>query len=46
MMTRIRGISNAKAKRELGWAPRYPSYQQGFTTGLGDGRATSVQTGA
>jgi nucleoside-diphosphate-sugar epimerase len=23
MMTRIRGASNAKAKRELGWVPRY-----------------------
>jgi nucleoside-diphosphate-sugar epimerase len=25
MMTEIRGASNAKAKRELGWAPRHPS---------------------
>jgi 2-alkyl-3-oxoalkanoate reductase len=25
-----RGASNAKAKRELGWAPRYPSWRQGF----------------
>jgi 2-alkyl-3-oxoalkanoate reductase len=36
MMTQIRGISNAKAKREFGWSPRYPSYREGFTTGLGD----------
>jgi nucleoside-diphosphate-sugar epimerase len=42
MMTRIRGISNAKAKRELGWSPRYPSYREGFTTGLGNGQPTSV----
>jgi 2-alkyl-3-oxoalkanoate reductase len=28
--TRARGASNAKAKRELGWAPRYPSWRQGF----------------
>ena len=25
MMTEIRGASNAKAKRELGWIPRHPS---------------------
>jgi hypothetical protein len=29
-MTRIRGASNAKAKRELGWEPRYASWRQGF----------------
>jgi nucleoside-diphosphate-sugar epimerase len=36
MMTRIRGTSNVKARRELGWVPRYPSYREGFTAGLGD----------
>ncbi len=36
MMTQIRGMSNAKAKRELGWAPRYPSYREGFRDGLAD----------
>jgi hypothetical protein len=36
MMTQIRGTSNAKAKRELGWAPGYPSFREGFTAGLGD----------
>ena len=35
MMTDIRGASNAKAKRELGWAPRYASWRQGFREGLG-----------
>ena len=30
MMTEVRGASNAKAKRELGWQPRYPSWRQGF----------------
>jgi nucleoside-diphosphate-sugar epimerase len=35
MMTRIRGASNARAKRELGWAPRYASWREGFRTGLG-----------
>ena len=26
MMTEIRGASNGKAKRELGWQPRHPSF--------------------
>ncbi len=30
MMTELRGSSNAKAKRELGWELRYPSWRQGF----------------
>ena len=30
MMTECRGFSNAKAKRDLGWKPRYPSWRQGF----------------
>jgi nucleoside-diphosphate-sugar epimerase len=30
MMTGMRGASNAKAKRELGWTPRYASWRQGF----------------
>ncbi len=30
MMTDARGASNAKAKRELAWSPRYPSWRQGF----------------
>ncbi len=35
MMTEGRGFSNAKAKRELGWELRYPSWRQGFTrTGI------------
>lgn len=35
MMTEVRGASNAKAKRELGWELRYPSWRQGFKEGLG-----------
>jgi nucleoside-diphosphate-sugar epimerase len=35
MMTAVRGSSNAKAKQELGWQLRYPSWRQGFRTGLG-----------
>ena len=34
MMTESRGASNAKAKRELGWRPAYPSWRQGFAEGL------------
>jgi nucleoside-diphosphate-sugar epimerase len=34
MMTEGRGFSNAKAKRELGWKLRYPSWRQGFKEGL------------
>jgi nucleoside-diphosphate-sugar epimerase len=35
IMTEGRGFSNAKAKRELGWELRYPSWRQGFREGLG-----------
>jgi 2-alkyl-3-oxoalkanoate reductase len=35
MMTEIRGASNDKAKRELGWSPRYSSWREGFASGLG-----------
>jgi nucleoside-diphosphate-sugar epimerase len=34
MMTEMRGASNEKAKRELGWRPGYPSWRQGFAAGL------------
>ena len=34
MMTEGRGFSNAKAKRELGWEPRYPTWRKGFREGL------------
>jgi nucleoside-diphosphate-sugar epimerase len=35
VMTEARGASNAKAQRELGWQPRYPSWRLGFAQGLG-----------
>jgi 2-alkyl-3-oxoalkanoate reductase len=35
MTNEVRGASNAKAKRELGWEPRYPSWRKGFAEGLG-----------
>src|SRR3712207_8998862 len=31
MMTDVRGASNAKAKRELGWRPAHPSWRRGLT---------------
>jgi 2-alkyl-3-oxoalkanoate reductase len=34
MMTKIRGSSNAKAKRSLGWQPEYASWRDGFRRGL------------
>jgi nucleoside-diphosphate-sugar epimerase len=34
MMTEGRGFSNAKAKRELGWKPRYASWRQGFADAI------------
>jgi nucleoside-diphosphate-sugar epimerase len=34
MMTEGRGFSNAKARRELGWEPRYHSWRQGFEAEL------------
>jgi 2-alkyl-3-oxoalkanoate reductase len=37
LMTEIRGASNAKAKRELGWTLRYPSWRQGFPAAYGPG---------
>ena len=38
-MTQLRGASNAKAKRELGWTLRYPSWRQGFPATYGVARA-------
>jgi nucleoside-diphosphate-sugar epimerase len=40
MMTQSRGAANAKAKRELGWTLRYPSWRTGFRVGLGSSGAT------
>lgn len=31
----LRGAANAKAKSELAWQPRYPSWRQGFREALG-----------
>jgi nucleoside-diphosphate-sugar epimerase len=34
MLTRTRGSSNARAKRELAWELRWPSWRQGFRHGI------------
>lgn len=34
LMTEIRGASNVKAKSELGWTLRYPTWRLGFEKGL------------
>jgi nucleoside-diphosphate-sugar epimerase len=34
VMTRVRGSSNAKARRELGWQPAWPTWRDGFAFGL------------
>ena len=39
LMTEARGASNAKAKRELGWALGYPSWRQGFRVAYAEARA-------
>jgi len=35
LMTEVRGASNAKAKRELGWTPRHPSVVGALARGAG-----------
>jgi nucleoside-diphosphate-sugar epimerase len=46
VMTEIRGASNAKAKRELGWEPRYPSWRLGFREGLSPTNAEPIGAAA
>ncbi|HET9947812.1 MAG TPA: NAD(P)-dependent oxidoreductase [Longimicrobiales bacterium] len=35
MMTEAHGAANAKARRELGWEPKYRTWREGFAHGLG-----------
>ena len=42
MQTESRGGSNAKAKRELGWTLRYPSWRQGFVAAYTSTTATDA----
>jgi nucleoside-diphosphate-sugar epimerase len=44
MGTESRGASNAKAKRELGWTPRYPSWRQGFPAAYGQPKPLKART--
>jgi nucleoside-diphosphate-sugar epimerase len=36
LMTEMRGASNARAKAELGWAPRHSSWRQGFAESVAE----------
>jgi nucleoside-diphosphate-sugar epimerase len=36
MLTEARGSSNAKARNQLDWQPRYPSWRQGFAAAYGE----------
>jgi nucleoside-diphosphate-sugar epimerase len=38
LMLHLRGASNAKAKRELGWTPRHASWREGFRAMLSSAR--------
>jgi nucleoside-diphosphate-sugar epimerase len=44
MATEGRGASNAKAKRELGWKPGYPSWREGFAVVYGTPAASAVRS--
>jgi len=46
MMTELRGASNAKAKRELGWELRYPSWRLGIREGLEQNHDEPVRSAA
>ncbi|MES2222436.1 MAG: NAD(P)-dependent oxidoreductase [Acidobacteriota bacterium] len=45
MMNEIRGSSNAKAKRQLGWIPQWPSWKEGFRFGLTENSTSLRQPG-
>lgn len=44
MMTEVRGASNAKAKRELDWQPRWTTWREGFRDGLAAEETPSAGT--
>jgi nucleoside-diphosphate-sugar epimerase len=46
LMTEVRGASNAKARRELGWTLRYPSWREGFRAAYGRAGPASAARGA
>jgi 2-alkyl-3-oxoalkanoate reductase len=45
LATKLRGVSNAKAKRELGWEPQYPTWRAGFAAAGSDGTPTRQTAG-
>jgi nucleoside-diphosphate-sugar epimerase len=46
LLTQVRGASNAKARRELGWQPRWLTWRDGFQHGLTDSAGSSSQVSA
>ena len=46
MMTDVRGVSNAKAKRVLGWRPRWSTWRDGFRRALGEPPTVRRETAA
>jgi len=46
LMTEIRGASNAKAKRELGWTLEHPTWRDGFAAAYGGATANERPSGA
>jgi nucleoside-diphosphate-sugar epimerase len=45
MATESRGAANPKAKRELGWRLRYPSWRQGFEAAYGQSQEVTAAHG-
>ena len=43
MMNEVRGASNAKAKRELGWTLRHPTWREGFAAAYASAVPVAVQ---
>ncbi len=41
MLTESRGSSNSKARRELVWQPRFPSWREGFAAAYGEHPASA-----
>lgn len=44
MLTEARGSSNAKARHELSWQPRYPSWRDGFAAAYGEHPAAASRS--
>ena len=45
LMTECRGAANAKAKKDLGWTLRYPSWRQGFPAAYGQPQQVKAAPG-